>query len=183
MKKRLLFINLALALALTTLTPATALAAKPVSFSASGEITGISGGTVLPAGKFGDTDSASGRWRVVERDLSGTFLPGEDISGDFTLTYKANVELATQAGNLHGTLVAGGNVLKVDGKIAPLGFVWFEPFSTYLPKLTISGRWTSIEGVQGNGDFSAWATFVPTPDGHVDFIVDSAIDLTGKWQP
>lgn len=172
MKRRLLLISLALALVLTTLTPAVALAAKPASCGASGNITYISSGTVFPAGE-------SGRWMVVERELSGTFLSG-DISGNFTMTYKANVELSTQAGNLHGTLEAGPYVLKLNGKVQPLEIV-STPFG-HLPKLTIDGYWTFIDGARGQGNFDAWVIFIPI-DGHVGPIVASAFNLTGKWQP
>ena len=185
MKKRLLSISLALVLLLTALIPASALAAKPVSFDASGTITDISAGDVFPAGK-------SGRWVVAERELMGT-LSG-DISGEFTMTYKANVEsVETQAGNLHGTITVGSYVLKVNGKIEPLtqvGFVYWEiapGYWTWMPKLklTLSGHGTFIEGTQGNGDFSAEVVFVPTLDGHVDTIFpdESTLTISGKWQP
>ncbi len=174
MKRGIVFISLALALVLATLIPGTALAAKPASFGASGIITYISAGTVVPAGE-------SGRWVVVERELGGTFLSG-DISGNFTMAYKANVELSTQAGNLHGTLETGSYILKMNGKIQPLEMVP-TPLGIDLPKLTINGRWTSIDGTQGQGNFEAWVIFIPTPEGHVGSIIASAFDLTGKWQP
>lgn len=200
MKKKLLFISLALVLALAVLIPGVALAAKPVPFSASGTITYISPGNVLPAGE-------SGRWVVVERDIEGT-LSG-DISGAFTFSYKANVELATQAGNLHGTLTMddGSYILKVNGEIEPLEMApipgavtltedWYFPFPPYflpagttlpdgtlMPKLTLNGRWTFIEGAKGNGNFEAWAQFTTNLEGHVNAIYFSAFDLTGKWQP
>ena len=174
MKRRPLFISLVLALVLTTLMPAAVLAAKPASFGAGGIITYISPGTVIPAGE-------SGRWVVVERELSGTFLSG-DISGNFIMAYKANVELSTQAGNLHGTIEIGPYVLKVNGKIQPLEMVPTS-FGLDLPKLTINGHWTFTDGTQGQGDFDAWVIFIPTPEGHVDSIVGSTINLTGKWQP
>jgi len=183
MNKRLLFISLALALVLTILVPATALAAKPVPLEASGTINYISPGAVFPAGN-------SDRWRVAERELTGE-LSG-DISGDFTMTYKANVEsVVTQAGNLHGTLEAGDYVLKVNGKIQPLEFVgWYIPPGTpgypdgvpYL-KITISGHWAFTEGARGQGEFDAWVIFIPTSEGHVGYIVNSAFDLSGQWQP
>lgn len=171
MKKRL-FISVVLALVLTALGSAPVLAAKPADFEASGEIGSITPGDVFPAGN-------SGRWRVIERQITGT-LAG-DINGDFTLTYKANVELATQAGNLHGTLEVGSYVLKVNGKIEPLQMVptllGFD-----LPMLTIKGRWTAIEGARGQGDFDAWVIFIPTPEGHVGQILASSFTLTGQWQ-
>ena len=174
MKRRLAFISLALALVLITLIPAAALAAKPASFGAGGIVTYISPGTVFPAGE-------SGRWVVVERELGGTFLSG-NIGGAFTMTYKANVELSTQAGNLHGTLKSGPYVLKLNGKIQPLEMVP-TPFGIDLPKLTIKGHWTFANGVQGEGSFDTWVIFIPTPEGHVGSIVASGINLTGKWQP
>ncbi len=178
MKRKLFSISLALALLLTTLAPAAALAAKPPpkveDFNAIGGITYISDGTVKPAGN-------SGRWVVATRDLGGA-LSG-DINEEYTLTYKANVELATQAGNLHGTLQTESYSLEVNGKIEPLDFVYFAPWGIYLPMLTIDGQWTFINGTQGNGDFTAYAVFVPDEYGHVLLIVDSGFDMTGKWQP
>ena len=171
MKKRLSVIMLSLVLVLTGLMPATALAAKPASLSASGVVTSITNGDVFPAGD-------SGRYVVASRTITG-ILSG-DINGAFTLDYKANVELATQAGNLHGTLQAGSQVLKVNGTIEPLGFAWFAPWGMYLPMLTISGQWTAVSGAKGNGDFAAYAVFIPTPEGHVAAVVASGITLTGK---
>ncbi len=173
MKKRSLFISLVLALVLTTLMPAAAMAAKPASFYASGDITSISPGTVLPAGE------ESGRWRVVERELAGS-LSG-DINESFTMTYKANVELATQAGNLHGTLEAGPYVAEVNGKIEPLEWLG-EPFASPA-QLTISGHWTFIDGARGQGEFDALVIFIPTPEGHVGVILASSFTMTGQWQP
>lgn len=124
--KRGFLIGFVLFLTLAVLTPVPALAAKPVPFNAVGTITSISDGTVKPAGD-------SGRWVVVEREIGG-ILSG-DIGGTFTFNYKANVELATQAGNLQGTLLVGGKTLNVNGKIAvgltPAGY----------PGLIINGHW------------------------------------------
>lgn len=118
--------------------------------------------------------------RVIERELDGT-LSG-DINGDFILAYKANVELATQAGNLQGTLVTDKYSIKVDGKIAPLQFYgWYGPYPLYY--LEIDGTWQFKDGAQGNGDFAAWTIFIPTPEGHVAAIIYSGFDMTGKWQP
>ena len=171
MKKKFLLVGIVLALVATLLIPASVLAAKPAEVEASGVITAISPGTVFPAGN-------SGRWIVAERDLDGILLDG-DITGEFTMTYRANVELATQAGNLHGTMEVGGCVLQVNGKIAPLEMVP-TPLGVYLPKLTIAGNWTIIDGGKGQGEFEAWVIFIPTPEGHVDTIVASAITLNGK---
>jgi len=171
MKRRLLLISLVLVLILTALVPATALAARPQSFYTAGEITYVSPGEVLPAGE-------SGRWRVIERELRGELL-SEDISGPFTMTYKANVELATQAGNLHGTLETGDYTFRVNGKVQPLEIVPIAP-GIYLPKLTINGNWTLGDGARGNGEFDAWVIFIPE-GGHVGTIVASSFTMDGKW--
>lgn len=170
----MLFISLMLALIMMALAPATALAAKPQLFYAEGGITYIEdtiiGDNAFPAGN-------SGRWRVVGREMGGE-LSG-DINGSFLLTYKANVELATQAGNLHGDLVAGGNNFKVNGKIQPLEMVETYP-GVYLPKLTIDGQW-SLQGARGNGEFYGWVIFIPDEYGHVVMIVASSFVMTGQW--
>ncbi len=182
MKRKLLLISLFLTLVLTALTPMAALAAPPVHFSASGNITYISPSLlseISPAGK-------SGRWVVHERELGGSI--SGDISGDFVLTYKANVD-ESQAGSLVGTLTVddGSSIIKVRGKSQPLEIIYFEAFQTYLPKLTINGSWTFTNGAVGNGNFDAWFIFIPEVDAagnvHVGQIVASALELTGKWQP
>ncbi|MBI4288934.1 MAG: hypothetical protein HY671_10950 [Chloroflexi bacterium] len=165
--------------------PAPASAAKPVAFNATGTIGSISPGTVKPAG-------GSGRFVVVEREIGGFFVAGDlgaaSISGDptsgvpFTMYYKANVELATQAGNLHGTLTAGDKVLNLNGKIDPLGFVDIG-IGVPLPKLSISGHWNFTNGAQGEGEFTAWAIFAATPEGHIFWIPLSGFAMTGQWQP
>ncbi|MFC1969180.1 hypothetical protein ACFLVF_01655 [Chloroflexota bacterium] len=178
-------LSLVLALVLANVVSVTALAAKPVPFLASGGITSITPGDVMPAGQ-------SGRWRVIERELTVNLFG--DIGGaegiESTMTYKANVELATQAGNLHGTLEAGSYVAKVNGKIEPVEFVgWYLPpgvHSDYpagipLYKLTFGGHLTFTDGAKGQGDFKGWAVFVPTPEGHVAFITGSSFTMTGKW--
>ena len=174
MKRGLLFISLALALVLTLLMPGTALAAKPSSFASTGIVTYILPGTVVPAGE-------SDRWIVVERELGGAFLSG-DISGNFTMVYKADVELSTQAGNLQGTVEAEPYAFKVNGNIQPLEMVP-TPLGIDLPKLTINGRWMFTDGARGEGSFDAWVIFIPTPEGHVGSIVASTFSLTGRWQP
>ena len=172
--KTKLIIGLVMAVLLVVLLPSAAFAAKPVTFSAGGIITAISDGTVYPAG-------GSGRWRVAERELSG--LISGDISGDFTLYYKANIEsVNTQAGNIHGRMTVGDYVLNVNGKSEPIESVGM--YGDYpLFRLTMSGHWNFLEDTTGVGSFDAWAIFVPTPDGHVAFIVASEFAMTGQWQP
>jgi len=174
MKRRMVFISLALVLALTMLIPGAALAGKPQPFYAAGVITGIEdtviGENAFPAGE-------SGRWRVIDREITGQ-LSG-DVSGDFVMNYRANVELATQAGNLHGNLVAGDDSFKVNGKIQPLEIV-MSPLGIYLPKLTINGQWSLDGKGPGTGDFEAWVIFIPDEYGHVVMIIASSFVMEGK---
>ena len=169
MKTKALLISLALALMLMTLAPATALAAKPQTFHADGEIMYISPGEVLPAGE-------SGRWRVIERELGGVLLSEVEgvptsISGPFTMIYKANVELATQAGNFHGILKTGEYSFKVNGKTG----------LTPSFELTLSGHWNLAGSQQGQGKFYGWVAFEFDEQGHIIGIADSSFNMTGKW--
>lgn len=178
MGKKLLLISLALSLVLITATPTTALAAKPASFYTSGYISAISVPDQWQAGK-------SDRWVVVERQISGTLFGdiGGGVGTDFTMTYRGNFDVNTQAGTFHGTVDADSYVLKVDGRVHPLVFVGWYASGIPLYKLTISGRWSFTEGAKGQGALDASAIFVPTPEGHVWFITASNFDMTGKWQP
>ena len=173
MKRRLLFISVILAFVLANLMPAAALAAKPglEEFNATGTISYITPGKVLPAGE-------TGKWVVVKRELGGS-LSGS-INGAFTMNYHAIIEsMFTQAGTLHGTLEVGSYVLKVDGTIQPLEWLG-EPFASPA-LLTMSGQWRFTNSTWGRGDFSASVLFIPTPEGHVGSIIDSAFTMTGKW--
>ncbi|MDO8636139.1 MAG: hypothetical protein Q7R34_07850 [Dehalococcoidia bacterium] len=177
--KKVLFISLALVIALTAFMPAPALAAKPQAFSASGTVYYITPGTVKPAGD-------SGRFVVVERDIVGS-LSGS-INGAFTLSYKANVELTTQAGNLHGTMQVGANnTLNVNGKIQPLVFAGFsndQPGNLVFMS-TIDGHWNFLSGGNGSGKFDANILLIidPLTLHVVGFETGSSINLTGQWQP
>lgn len=162
--------------------PSSALAAKPVPFAASGGISYITPGTVFPAGN-------SGRWVIVERQLYGNLSSG-DINGEFTLSYKGNVEsVETQAGNFHGTITVGGGayVFNVNGTSEPLEFQRLMEFTpgNWVPvlRLTLGGHWVFTDGAHGQGELSGWAEFIPTPDGHVGIIVDSSFTMNGQWQP
>ncbi len=186
MKRRLLLISLVLVLMLTALAPATALAAKPQSFNAAGEINYIEatviGDNIFSAGN-------SGRWRVVGREIGGE-LSG-DVSGSFLMTYKANIESTdTQAGNLHGTLGVGDYSFKVNGKIQPVEIIaWLVPGQIpLLLQITINGHW-ALQGGKGNGDFYGVIVFEPdwellqtTGQVHVGTIHTdmSPFNMTGK---
>jgi len=189
-KRHLLCISLVLTLLLTSLLPAPALAREKTDMSAFGNISYVSPGDTFPAGK-------SGRWVVAERELQGEFLSEDpigqpmDIVGNFTMIYKANVEMETQAGNFHGTLSVDPYALVVTGKsepLIPVGWVYWEVapgYWTWMPKmkLIISGRYTFTAGAHGNGNFNAEIVFVPTLDGHIDTVFpdESQVSMSGKW--
>jgi len=117
---------------------------------------------------------------VVERELGATMAGS--INGPLTLNYHAMIEsIFTQAGSMSGKLVAGDYSLKMDGAIEPLAWLG-TPFASPA-QLTMSGDWKFLGGTQGSGTFTAWAIFIPTPEGHVGQILYSGIAMTGQWKP
>ena len=193
MKRKLLCIILAASLILSVVMPGTALAAKGKAFDyfeANGLVTGIDPGTVKPAGQ-------SGRWIVSERQIE-VYMWG-NLNGLFTLTYKANVD-SEQTGTFHGELVAGELVFKVRGK-SELGTSTgggtimlpnpelpgeeIEVTVAFFP-LSTTGKWTLIEGAQGNGDYDTDIDVVIALDGpymgHIVDITGSKVLMTGKWK-
>ena len=175
MKRKAVLIGAVLALLLGLLSPAVAMAAKPVDFFAAGAIVSIDEGAVSPAG-------GSGRWVVSERIVSGGIQGA--VNGPFSLTYKANVD-AAQAGALTGRLEADGLTLAINGKSQGIEMVPVAP-GIYLPSITVSGRWTILDG-QGNGEFSAQFVFIPWFDeygnAHIGQVIAGGVVLTGQWQP
>jgi hypothetical protein len=175
--KRILAISLLLALVLSLIVPTAAFAAKaPVStsFSAYGEMQTIDNGNVRPLGN-------TGKWLVLDRHIQGQFVSGDLSTSPFKLTYGGIFDLATQAGNLVGTMQTASGTLLVTGSVAPLTGVYSEEAGGYLPLLSISGNWTGLWGIRASGTFQAYMIFVPTDDGHVKYIVDSAFVMTGNY--
>ncbi len=180
--KKILVLSLVLALALSLLLPTAALAAKtpPVppapssSFSAQGELSFIDTGTVKEIGK-------SGKWLVKDRHIQGEFVTGDLGPSAYTITYGGVFDLATQAGNLAGSMEVGSRQIGIVGKVEPLTMVYFAPYNMNLPKLTISGHWAGLRGLGAEGSYEAWMVFVPTADGHVRYIVASSFAMTGKY--
>lgn len=188
MKRKILLLGLVLTLILTVVMPTTALAAKPVAFTANGTITAVTSGDVFPAGN-------SGRWVVDERQMFGVITG--DIAGDFVLTYAANVDLETQAGSFHGTLEIDSLLFKVRGKSqligpgfpGPIVETPYGPTTTEIRTLETAGGWTLTKGAKGTGDYYGLATVliaVGGPlDGHILYVVPGAsgFTMTGQWQP
>lgn len=158
-----------LALLLVGLLP-TAVMAETVPMSASGTIGYISGTVGFPAG-------GSGMYIVQSRTVSGAFISG-DLNSSYSMTYKGSIDLNTQAGNINGILSTGSYVFSIAGKSYPV--TWTQtPEGYYIGKSYASGTWW-FDG--GNGTFTCDFSFVPTMDGHIDYILPgSTFTLTGKW--
>ena len=167
MKKRQLFISIVLGVYLAALIPGVVMAAKPIDFLATGNV------TVLEPVEYPDVFPAgnSGRWVVASRYLAGELVGDIPGSFAFTMTYTANVKLPEEAGNLHGTLKMNGYTLKVNGKTGAVAE----------DTIRISGHWTFIEGAKGHGEFEAELVFDTSTGELIPKL--SLIQLTGEWQP
>jgi hypothetical protein len=169
-----LSIGIVMALLLLTILPVSAMAAQQ-PMSASGNVTYISGTVGFPAGN-------SGNFKVTSRTVSGTFTDGGDLTGDYSVTYKANVDLNTQAGDMSGQMTTDTQVFDLWGTSDP---VQWTPSSDspigFIGTATASGTWKG-HGWPGSGTFSAVYSFVPTLDGHIDQILpDSTFSWSGQW--
>jgi len=178
-KKKILMMGMVLALVLTVVTPATAMAAKtPPLPVTTGEIIAITPGDVFPAGN-------SDRWVVKNRDIVIDFGAGDSLQGYYFLTYHTNVVVDVedeilQAGNLQGFLrqflgynpdtgdpILSDKVLNVRGTISPaelmspVGNIPIELpggptilISAAAYSIDIEGKWTFTSGGVGNGTFA-----------------------------
>jgi hypothetical protein len=170
--KKFLLIGVVLALMLTLILPSVAMAARPVTFQATGQMTGIDSGNVKPLGD-------SGLWLVKDRHIDGYFTEGFPTGQTFRITYGGVFKIATQAGSLAGTMKTGTNNYTITGKVAPLDMVDMGG-DIYLPRLSISGHWTGTKGVNRSGTFTASVIFIPDAAGHVVAIPNSSFVMTGK---
>jgi hypothetical protein len=161
-----------------------AFAGSPKPFSASGPISTIDKGNVEPAGE-------SGRFIVRERHITGTFAGA--INADFTITYDANVPLATQSGPVHARMSA--DVYEANMTImSSLGLTpvpcWTPDGVTciatpegpsYVPGLLLNGRMDFLSGAQGTGNVSGWLIPELDADGHIKRILASSLTIAGQW--
>jgi hypothetical protein len=172
--KKVLIVSLLLALVMTMVMPTAALAARPCqsAFSAEGYLTGIDTGNVRELGR-------TGYWLVRDRHITGQFTDGDMGNAPFVLTYSGIFALQTQAGDLVGKLESGRSTLLVTASVQPLSMVDMGGFS--LPCLTIEGQWIGVKNLRASGSFQASLIFVPTADGHVDYIVASSMVMSGKY--
>ncbi|UCB43599.1 MAG: hypothetical protein JSV77_02840, partial [Dehalococcoidales bacterium] len=193
MKRKVLLVGLVLAMTLTMVLPATALAAKPPAPPiASGEIIGITAGDVLQAGN-------SDRWLVRDRDIVIDFGTGAFLEGYYFLTYHTNVTVDVeneilQAGNMQGFVrqllgndtetgepILSDKVLNVRGAISPAvkwneflpdfefdinpgGPPIFVDVNIYV--IHVEGKWTAVKGGVGNGTFNGDIYVLIVEDDH-----------------
>jgi hypothetical protein len=158
-----------------------------VPFSVNGTITRIETGDVTPAGQ-------SGRFIVRNRQITGTFTGsiGGTAGVPFAITFDTNVPLATQAGRIHGRLIAGvyeANVTMASSTGAtsvecefPDGATCIiTPGGNFVPGLLLNGRVNFLSGANGRGSVTGWV--IPSLDdqGHIIGIVASQLMLSGQW--
>jgi hypothetical protein len=172
-RTRAAVIGICLALLAVGLLPVAAMA-KQESMHAFGTIDYISGTVGFPAGE-------SGNYKVMSRTVEGAFISG-DLTGGYSMTYRANVDLNTQAGNMRGQLTTGTYTIDVSGTSYP---VQWSPSADspvgYVGTSSASGIW-QLHGGPGSGTFSTTFSFVPTTDGHIDNILSgSTFELDGQW--
>lgn len=173
MKRKFSLLALLSLLLLVVVPGGTALAmGKPVPFGAVGTIATIDEGDVSAAG-------VSTRFVVKERSVGGVLFGS--LSGGYTLTYGSNVPIATQSGQIHGTLTVGSYVAKVTGSSELLAgpVLALHPVLGPVPVvlLGINGNLTFTDGTQGNGTFEAVVWAIITLDGHIVGVLPAGITL------
>ncbi len=184
--KKLWFMGLVLALAVTLKLPSAAMAASPDLFSASGILTGIDEGTVIPLD--------NNQWQVTDRHIQGEIIKSvqgksNKINGDFTITYGGIFNIETQAGDFTGKMESSSAILDITGSTQPCSFAGLTQvpdgngglITVPLYQLSISGSWTGTRGLKAQGVFEAYLVFIPTPEGHVAAITDSYFNMYGDY--
>ena len=160
-----------------------AFAGSPKPFSVSGPISVIDEGNVEPAG-------VSGRFIVRERHITGTFAGA--INAEFTITYDANVPLATQSGPIYARMIA--DAYKANMTIVsslgptpvpcgtPDGVTCIEtPGGPFVPGLLLNGRMNFLSGAEGTGTVSGWLIPILDAQGHIVSIAASLLTIAGQW--
>jgi hypothetical protein len=159
-------------------------------FLAGGEITSIDDGDVKAAGN-------SGRFVVRNRHVGGTIsgIVGGGVQLDrepFTFTFKTNVPIQTQSGNIQGLLAFGAYEVKVTGRSelgvtpvpCPQGWepwcIETQPGSFFLPGLLINGAVLFAEGAEGNGVVNAFIVPMLDPEGHIVGVLAAGLTIHGE---
>ncbi len=156
-----------LAVLLISILPISVLA-SPQSMSAVGTITYISGTDGYATGN-------SGNYKVTSRTVTGTFISG-DLSGDYSFTYQANIDLNTQSGTINGDLTNGDLLFDIQGKSYP-----FTPIDQYTLYASANGTWEG-HGWSGGGTWTANYYFHLDDYGHIESILpNSSFNISGQW--
>ena len=175
--------------AVAAIGPVQAVSAEP--FQAGGKITSIDDGDVKAAG-------TSGRFVVRNRHVGGTiagFVGTTPITVDgvpqpFTFTFKTNVPIQTQSGNIQGHLSFGIYEAKVIAKseigVVPCPAGW-EPWcmeiqtgTFVLPALLITGSVAFTEGAEGHGTVNGYIVPRLSEEGHILGVLDGGLMILGE---
>jgi hypothetical protein len=175
---------------LAAIGPAQAVSAEP--FMAGGELTSIDDGDVNAAGK-------SGRFIVRNRHVGGTISGsiGGVVFDDepFTFTFKTNVPIQTQSGNIQGTLTFGEYEAKVIATselgVTPVpcpadlaemfGCIETQPGLFFFPGLLINGSVHFTEGAEGTGTVNAFIIPIIDPaTGHILGVFKGGLRIQGE---
>ena len=179
--------------AVAAIGPVQAVSAEP--FMAGGYITSIDDGDVKAAG-------TSGRFVVRNRHVGGTIsgvigntpISVDDVPQPFTFTFKTNVPIQSQSGNIQGSLAFGNYEAKVNGTseigatpvecpviYAPMfGCIETESGVFFFPGLLIKGTVRFVEGSDGSGTVNAF--IIPKLDalGHIVGIEVAGLTIQGE---
>ena len=177
---------------LAAIGPVQAVSAEP--FMAGGYITSIDDGDVKAAG-------TSGRFVVRNRHVGGTIsgvvgntpINVDGVPQPFTFTFKTNVPIQSQSGNIQGSLAFGNYEAKVNGTseigatpvpCPPEYAAMFGCIETgsglFFPGLLITGSVRFTEGAEGTGTVNAF--IIPKLDalGHIVGIEVAGLRIQGE---
>lgn len=156
---------------LVTVAPASA----ATSFLLTGLVEGIDEGDVAAAG-------TSGRFVVSDRHinghLSGTIGDALLTNTPFQFTFRTNVPLSTQSGNLAGTLTFNGYEARVSARstlglttvpcvVGTTGCLPVGGGAGRLPGLLITGTLALTKGLAGNGTVDGFVVPILDAEGHI----------------
>lgn len=175
---------------LAAIGPVQAVSAEP--FLAGGEITSIDDGDVKAAGN-------SGRFIVRNRHVGGTIsgsIGGVVVDDEpFTFTFKTNVPIQTQSGNIQGTLSFGPYEAKIIAKselgVTPVpcpadqaemfDCIETQPGVFFFPGLLITGSVHFTEGADGMGTVNAFIIPIIDPaTGHILGVFMGGLTIQGE---
>jgi hypothetical protein len=174
---------------LAAIGPVQSVSAEP--FFATGQITTIDDGDTLIKAA-----GSSGRFIVRNRDVGGLIagsIAGIDFPAEpFTFTFKTNVPIQTQSGNIQGYLSFGPYEAKVlatsELGLTPLRcedtgmekFCVQTPEGLFFPGLLINGSVRFTEGAEGTGTVSAFVIPQLNEQGHIISVIAGGLTIQGE---